>query len=177
MEDVPEVAYTNHEFEKNMARRKLKLIKYRKRPVVVEALEYVGQPISELKQIFGSDKFTHPATIETLEGNLAISFGDYIIRGVEGEIYPCNPDIFKKTYSLEPDLEAHLELYETIEHQKQTIEKLRVEIKNAITLAQEMEKKGKARSSSNITITIARAQIGALEYILKTMKKIEAREL
>lgn len=38
--------------------------------------------------------------IETLDGTMLASFGDYIIKGVNGEFYPCKPDIFEKTYDL-----------------------------------------------------------------------------
>lgn len=56
-------------------------MKYRKKPVVVEA--------------FVTDK---PMDIETLEGVMHASIGDYIITGVDGERYPCKPDIFARTY-------------------------------------------------------------------------------
>lgn len=56
-------------------------MKYRKKPVVIEA--------------FVTDE---PMDIETLEGTMHASAGDYIITGVEGERYPCKPDIFEKTY-------------------------------------------------------------------------------
>ena len=56
-------------------------MKYRKKPVVVEA--------------FVTDE---PMGIETLEGTMHASAGDYIITGVNGEKYPCKPDIFEKTY-------------------------------------------------------------------------------
>lgn len=58
-----------------------KFEKYRKKPVVIEAYE-----TSEV------------VYIETLEGIMKASIGDFIIKGIEGEIYPCKPDIFKKTY-------------------------------------------------------------------------------
>jgi len=41
-------------------------------------------------------------TIETLEGVMTASVGDYVIRGVQGELYPCKPDIFEKTYEYKP---------------------------------------------------------------------------
>ena len=56
-------------------------MKYRKKPVVIEA--------------FVTDE---PMDIETLEGTMHASAGDYIITGVNGEKYPCKPDIFEKTY-------------------------------------------------------------------------------
>lgn len=55
--------------------------KYRKKPVIIEA--------------YKTDK---PVIIKTLEGDMKASVGDYIITGVNGEQYPCKPDIFKKTY-------------------------------------------------------------------------------
>ena len=59
----------------------MKIKKYVKKPVVVEAY-----------------KTDREITIHTLEGDLMASVGDYIITGVNGEKYPCKPDIFKKTY-------------------------------------------------------------------------------
>lgn len=56
-------------------------MKYRKKPVVIEAYQ--------------TDK---DLDIETLEGTMHASAGDYIITGVRGEQYPCKPDIFKQTY-------------------------------------------------------------------------------
>lgn len=58
-----------------------RIMRYRKKPVVIEA--------------FVTDE---PMDIETLEGTTHASAGDYIITGVEGERYPCKPDIFEKTY-------------------------------------------------------------------------------
>lgn len=46
----------------------------------------------------------HTLFINTLEGQMVVSPGDYIIRGVQGEFYPCKPDIFKATYYTEEDL-------------------------------------------------------------------------
>src|SRR3990167_9830082 len=56
--------------------------KFRKKPIVVEAVQWFGEPCS----------------IETLEGTLFVSPGDWIIAGVKGERYPCKPDIFAATY-------------------------------------------------------------------------------
>jgi hypothetical protein len=91
-------------------------MKYRKKPVVIDAVQFNG---------FGSDGFVifddgktprphwlieaigsallffgepNTLTVKTLEGAIHASVGDYIIRGVEGELYPCKPDIFEKTY-------------------------------------------------------------------------------
>ena len=78
--------------------------RYRKKPVVVEAKfltdenkDQVFNWISCSKQpVFVKGK---PAIkIHTLEGTMTASIGDYIIKGVEGEFYPCKPDIFRKAY-------------------------------------------------------------------------------
>ena len=79
-------------------------MKYRKKPVVVEAF------VTE-----------EPMDIETLEGVMHASAGDYIITGVEGERYPCKPDIFARTYEpadagpASPDREALLALAEDVD--------------------------------------------------------------
>ncbi len=76
--------------------------KYRKKPVVIEAWQFTEANIDNgvLNHIpmhlgIGSELF---ATIETLEGDMRASLGDYIIRGICGEFYPCKPDIFEQTY-------------------------------------------------------------------------------
>lgn len=76
--------------------------KYRKKPVIIEAIEYTGKNADEIAKWMnsGNSPVTHKTalTIFTLEGNLIASIGDYIIKGVKGEFYPCKPDIFEETY-------------------------------------------------------------------------------
>lgn len=82
---------------------------YRKKPVVIDAFKWTGGPdqtddpdwiVEAIKN--GNVKFTGVATpvmcIMTLEGEMQAQQGDWIIRGVKGEIYPCKPDIFEATY-------------------------------------------------------------------------------
>jgi hypothetical protein len=75
--------------------------KYRKKPVEIEAIQYDGFHTGELDEFCGSN-FCEPVGespfIRTLEGDMTISKGDYIIKGVKGEFYPCKPDIFELTY-------------------------------------------------------------------------------
>lgn len=74
--------------------------KYIKRPVEVETVKWNGMNYDELFSFCGDKiafEFSHPY-IKTLEGIMNVSKGDYIIKGVEGEFYPCKPDIFHKTY-------------------------------------------------------------------------------
>ena len=82
-------------------------MKYRKKPVVVEAVQFVDteEAISDLcdfglypVRIDYADLNNPLLKIETLEGLLIATEGDYIIKGVQGEFYPCKPDIFKETY-------------------------------------------------------------------------------
>ena len=78
------------------------MAKYRKKPVVIEAVQFtgdVGDPeiaALDLKcvTIGGVDHLS----VGTLEGRMLASPGDWIIRGVKGELYPCKPDIFAATY-------------------------------------------------------------------------------
>ena len=87
-------------------------MKYRKKPVVIEAMQFVGCNTQELMDWVGTDitqpthlKFTPTGTpiIRTLEGDHYVSMGDYVIRGIQGEHYPCKPDIFEETYEAATD--------------------------------------------------------------------------
>ena len=86
------------------------MAKFRKKPVVIEAVRYEGGPsvgnvlfwmgahhssaVSERKGVYREGRFF----IRTLEGEMEAMPGDWIIRGVKGEFYPCKPDIFAATY-------------------------------------------------------------------------------
>jgi len=86
----------------------MKVAKYRKKPVEIEAMHYVhvqpqdAAPALRWIREGGSKAEFEPSTgavlIGTLEGTMTAQSGDYIIRGVEGEFYPCKPDIFDATY-------------------------------------------------------------------------------
>lgn len=95
--------------------------KYRKKPVVIEAMRYDGTAAGATPVIDwvlsngGTARYTcaqpdsgpckpgkpHTVAIDTLEGSMHAGPGDYIIRGVQGEFYPCKPDIFAATYEAE----------------------------------------------------------------------------
>lgn len=74
--------------------------KYRKKPVVIDAVQFDGDNFKECKDFIGDnfDNTLNYPNISTLEGVMRVSVGDFIIRGVSGEFYPCKPDIFNKTY-------------------------------------------------------------------------------
>lgn len=89
------------------------MAKYRKKPVVIEAMQWKKGNEGNLAQWLWNNKsvevklgvdsnghFIESITIKTLEGDMKASLNDYIIKGVDGEFYPCKPDIFEKTYEL-----------------------------------------------------------------------------
>ena len=93
-------------------------MKYRKKPVVIEAIQlrwttwneicdFLGDIISEDNPGRNSDSYSDACgeegpyielTIPTLEGDHIARHGDWIIKGISGEFYPCKPDIFEATY-------------------------------------------------------------------------------
>lgn len=82
--------------------------KFRKKPVVIEAVRFTGKNQREVlafshpnlskQALDGAQTMNLPVIISTLEGDMKVSPGDWIIKGVKGEFYPCKPDIFAATY-------------------------------------------------------------------------------
>jgi hypothetical protein len=75
--------------------------RFRKRPVVIEAVQWTGENGSEVAGLLGDHPLVDRSSrimIATLEGEMRADVGDFIIRGVRGEFYPCKPDIFLQTY-------------------------------------------------------------------------------
>nr|DAQ93435.1 MAG TPA: PGDYG protein [Caudoviricetes sp.] len=94
-----------------MSQQEGEQMKYRKKPVVIDAFQWTGglEQEDDSEWILEAIKnktawFKNGGTpdvkfmIQTLEGVHEASVGDYIIRGIAGEIYPCKPDIFRATY-------------------------------------------------------------------------------
>ena len=89
---------------------------FRKKPVVIEAMQYSGNNIDEIHAWANGPEFdpndveqamravlvgvVFEVEIETLEGAMFAQPGDWIIKGVAGEFYPCKPDIFDATYEV-----------------------------------------------------------------------------
>jgi hypothetical protein len=80
--------------------------KFRKKPVVVEALQW-NEDIEPMRHFLGAGIYgDNPVSfkpggrliIPTLEGDMTAYPGDWIIKGIHGEFYPCKPDIFEQTY-------------------------------------------------------------------------------
>ena len=86
------------------------MAKFRKKPVKIEAVQWLNGQISETPEWIGKSlrknmgeegammRIGNEVRITTLEGEMTASDGDWLIQGVSGEIYPCKPDIFTKTY-------------------------------------------------------------------------------
>lgn len=84
------------------------MAQYRKKPIVIEAIQFTGNNcITCLLFIYGDNyqiadeiHSTDNPIIHTLECDMTASIGDYIIKGVKGEFYPCKPDIFEASYDI-----------------------------------------------------------------------------
>lgn len=88
------------------------MAKYRKKPVVIEAFKFYIDPMPDwfMDKVSNNDVILHNCNyelydlhesyceIKTLEGVMRGEAGDFIIKGVQDEIYPCKPDVFVKTY-------------------------------------------------------------------------------
>lgn len=112
-------------------------MKYRKKPVVIEAIQLKvdnfdevcdfmgGTPVPKHNPDFGIDEHGNTnepylgVYIETLEGKMLASYGDYIIKGVNRKFYPCKPDIFEKTYDKADDSLSVMYFGDAIEVLKQ----------------------------------------------------------
>ncbi len=81
-------------------------MQYRKKPIEIEAFQWTGDEYQLEDPVWivdlieeGKVTINYPNMfIETLEGTMKADAGDYIIRGIKGEVYPCKPDIFEATY-------------------------------------------------------------------------------
>jgi len=96
---------------------------YRKRPVMVEAIQWTGNNYNEVKEFCGKSPFggsrwyscgSRPVIsvgdtnnyIRTLNGDVQVSISDYIIKGIDGDFYVCRQDIFEKEYERIDDNEV-----------------------------------------------------------------------
>jgi hypothetical protein len=98
--------------------------KFRKKPVVIEAVQWAGDNLSEIQAFYKPDSILvgNQIHIHTLEGTMRADVGDWIIRGVSGEFYPCKPDIFVKTYEPADALAAERA---SLQAEREKVKKLR----------------------------------------------------
>nr|DAQ94283.1 MAG TPA: PGDYG protein [Caudoviricetes sp.] len=81
---------------------KIEVKNYRKKPIVVQATRY--ESIEQIKisfpniEVRDDNRASRAISLKSLEGRVELQVGDYIIKGIKGEYYPCNPDIFEESY-------------------------------------------------------------------------------
>lgn len=92
-------------------------MKFRKKPVVIEAVQFNGsflglslpdwikEALNNYVLFYYTNNTSCELYVKTLEGNMRVDVGDYIIKGVKGELYPCKPDIFELTYEVVDEME------------------------------------------------------------------------
>lgn len=88
-------------------------MRYKKKTVIIDAIQWTGLNLTEIIDFVGKNLIVEiydagyqagatplavSLKLKTLEGDMNVSISDYIIKGVQGEFYPCKPDIFKETY-------------------------------------------------------------------------------
>ena len=77
-------------------------MKYRKKPIVIEAMKYDGYNYPSVQDWITGEAHVWPAWIHDYGpfqiGEMTVSVGDYVIKGINGEFYPCKPDVFLRTY-------------------------------------------------------------------------------
>lgn len=88
------------------------MAKFRKKPVIIDAIQFksdgpdnhydVMEFMGCTNDVFDNTTTPRSVIIRTLEGDMRAASGDWIIRGVKGEFYPCKPDIFAATYEALP---------------------------------------------------------------------------
>ena len=74
--------------------------KFRKKPIVIEAVQWTGDNSDDLIEFTQGEIIigNQLVAVKTLEGIMSAQLGDWIIKGVSGEFYPCKPDIFELSY-------------------------------------------------------------------------------
>lgn len=86
-------------------------MKYRKKPIIIEAVQWNGSNLQEVAALGGASEYQQDflgddLVIVTLEGEMTAGKGDWVIKGIKGELYPCKPDIFEATY--EPVIDEYI---------------------------------------------------------------------
>lgn len=130
--------------------------RYRKKPVTIEAMRFYGSTESLYRAykwvaedtvrpttIF-TDERTGELIIHTLEGDMRCVYGDWIIRGVNGEFYPCKNEIFEKTYELVEEQDSLPEMVESMNAMSEKPMSQYDEMVTAINRIENRKKRGKS---------------------------------
>ena len=73
-------------------------MRYTKKPITIDAIQWTGDNYVQIAQFCDKAYYDTVLKIQTLEGTMKTTIGDFIIKGIKGEFYPCKPDIFEMTY-------------------------------------------------------------------------------
>lgn len=117
-----EEALKRNESDAQLKKKEVSIMKYRKKPIVIEAFKYEGDLMNSdgsycvpdwavkaydsgilFVDAINGEEPPYDLFINTLEGRMLVNVGDYVIQGINGELYPCKPDIFEKTYDIVND--------------------------------------------------------------------------
>ena len=112
---------------------------FRKKPIVIQAFEYTPELTTGDLEAMGFH-FTGDLIIQTLEGDLHAQHGDWIIRGIAGEYYPCKPDIFAATYD---------EVGEPVLEQESRVH-LKAILASAVRMVDRMQPQGEEQMSATV---------------------------
>lgn len=152
-------------------------MKYRKKPVVIEAIQWTGFNLEEIQNFvekglsYDFDSATWRGSpyecmkIKTLEGDMEVSKYDYIMKGVNGEFYPCKPNIFEKTYEIvdnDGNIKPQLEEYHNESKNKKLINTIVVNLFGEPSA-------GKSTCAMYVTAQLKRNGINA-EYVSEFAK-------
>ncbi len=80
-------------------------MKLRKKPIEIDGIQWTGENVKEVEEFIGDHGYVKGRYVEigTLEGLMVASPEDWILKGIQGEFYPCKDDIFRMTYELVDD--------------------------------------------------------------------------
>ena len=79
------------------------MAKFRRKPITVEAIQWNGNNLDEVIAFLGTKtygEFAGSVLVETPKASLTVAVGNWIIKGADGEFYPCNPGDFERTYEV-----------------------------------------------------------------------------
>lgn len=95
-------AKTHCRWDRKAEKRHRTLMKFRKKPIVIDAIQYTGQSLDELHKFVPAEKISFLldgyGVVATEMSHTEFRYGDWLIKGVNGEYYPYSDDVFKKTY-------------------------------------------------------------------------------
>lgn len=134
--------------------------RYRKRPVVIEAVQYLGPDAGDIVGVSVASDGTR--YIETLEGRMTVSPGDWVITGLKGERYPCKPDVFAASYeSAETRAADTRDLVREVERLRLEIERKDAAFAAHVQSANEMKEHAVRVSDENAALRLEAERLRA----------------